>query len=96
MVLDLEGQIDIELAARISASKKGALRTTFQTVPDAPVSSVVLRLQGGSKGLLQNSESLCGASKKASVKMTGQNGRTDERQVPLRASCGAKHGGRAR
>jgi hypothetical protein len=96
MVLDLEGQIDIELAARISASKKGALRTTFQTVPDAPVSSVVLRLQGGSKGLLQNSESLCGASKKASVKMTGQNGRTDERQVPLRASCGAKHGGRPR
>jgi hypothetical protein len=72
------------------------LRTTFQTVPDAPVSSVVLRLQGGSKGLLQNSESLCGASKNASVKMTGQNGRTVERQVPLRASCGAKHGGRAR
>ena len=71
-------------------SKKGALRTTFEAVPDAPVTSVVLKLQGGSKGLLQNSESLCGAPKKASVKMTGQNGRTTESKVPLRATCGAK------
>jgi hypothetical protein len=87
VVADLEGQFDFELAGRIDTSKAGALRTTFDGVPDVPVSSFVLNLAGGSKGLLQNSQSLCDKPKKATVKMTGQNGAVRNTKVKLQASC---------
>ena len=90
LVVDLKGQLDIELAGRIDSAKGGGLRTTFETVPDAPVSQFVLNLAGGSKGLLINSESLCGAPKKATVRMTGQNGKALNTRVKLQATCGSK------
>jgi hypothetical protein len=90
MVMDLEGQIDFELVGRIDSARNGALRTTFDAVPDVPVSQFVLKLAGGARGLLQNSESLCGNPKRAAVKMTGQNGAVVKRRVKLRAACGGK------
>ncbi len=89
LVLDLHGQIDIELAAKIDAVE-GRLRTTFRNVPDAPVSRVALDLVGGSKGLLINSEGLCGARKSAITRLVGQNGRIVKRKTRLRTSCGSK------
>jgi hypothetical protein len=88
LVLDLEGQVDFEAAARVD-SVNGRLRTTFESVPDVPVSRIVLDLAGGSKGLLQNSESLCGAPKMARVSLTGQNGRRLTRHTKLQTACGA-------
>jgi hypothetical protein len=90
LVMDLEGQFDFELAGRIDTAKKGALRTTFEGVPDVPVSSFVLNLAGGSKGLLQNSQSLCGKPRKATVRMTGQNGVVRTTKTKLQASCSSK------
>jgi hypothetical protein len=87
LALDLYGQIHIEATARIDAIR-GGLRTTFSTIPDAPLGTVTLDLRGGSKGLIQNSENLCAATKKASVKMIGQNGITTNIAVPLQAPCG--------
>jgi hypothetical protein len=89
MVLDLEGQVDFTASARID-SVKGRLRTTFEGIPDVPVSKVTVDLLGGNKGLLQNSESLCGTRKKAVVRQGGQNGRRLDTQVTLQATCGAK------
>ncbi len=90
LVMDLEGQFDVELAGRIDTTKRGALRTRFATVPDAPVSSFVLNLAGGAKGLLVNSRSLCGKSRKAKVGMTGQNGAVLSTKTKLRTTCGSK------
>jgi hypothetical protein len=86
LVISLRGQIDVELAGRVDAVK-GALRTTFETVPDAPVSSFSLNLAGGPKGLIINSESLCSHPKRASVRMVGQNGAALRRKVRLRTDC---------
>jgi hypothetical protein len=88
LALDLGGQIHIEAVARIDAVN-GGLRTTFHTVPDVPLSTVALDLQGGSKGLIQNSEPLCGAHNNAAVTMDGQNGKRLQRQVLLQVACGA-------
>ena len=90
LVLDLRGLIDIVLVGQIDTVKGGSLRTTFHTVPDAPVSSFNLDLAGGSKGLLVNSQSLCGPAKKAAVVMTAQNNAVLETGTALKASCGAK------
>jgi hypothetical protein len=87
LVMDLEGQIEIELAGRVDAVN-GRLRTTFDSVPDAPVTSLQLDLLGGAKGLLVNSDGLCGRSKRATVAMAGQNGDVVNVKPKLKTSCG--------
>jgi hypothetical protein len=89
IALDLEGQFDVEAIGRVD-SVDARLRTTFETVPDVPISRVVLNLAGGRKGLIQNSVSLCGAVRRASVRMTGQNGVTVDRRTALDVPCGKK------
>jgi hypothetical protein len=87
LVADLKGQIEIELAAKID-TVKGGLRATFARVPDAPVTKFVLRMQGGKKGLLINSASLCKGAQKATVQMGGQNGRGSKAKKKLQTGCG--------
>jgi hypothetical protein len=90
MVTDLKGQVDVELSARIDSVKGGRLRATFSNIPDVPVEKFVLNLEGGKKGLVQNSRPLCGKSKKASLDMSGQNGWQMEKLLPLKLACGSK------
>lgn len=87
LVVDLRGQIGIVLAGRID-SVRGGIRTTFNSVPDAPVSKFVLQMKGGKKGLLINSRDLCSGKNLATVKMDGQNGKTHDTHPPLKARCG--------
>ena len=86
LVAALHGQIDVDLVGRID-SKNGGIRTTFDAVPDAPVSKFVLTMQGGKKGLLENSKNLCASVNKADVKFTAQNGRTANSTPVLSNSC---------
>jgi hypothetical protein len=88
LVFDLKGQIDLEVSGRVD-SVNGRLRANFETVPDARVSSFKLDLLGGKKGLLINSESLCGQPKKATTELTGQNGARLDTKTKLQASCGS-------
>jgi hypothetical protein len=91
LVAALRGQIEIDLDGRIDSHNRG-IRTTFATVPDAPISSFVLHLKGGKKSLLENSASLCGkAAGKAQVSMLGQNGARHTAAPKLTAPCGKKH-----
>ncbi len=93
LVASLGGQIHVNLVGFIdSVHKKGSevsrTRTTFANVPDAPVSRFVLELAGGKKGLLQNSTNLCKSTNRATVKMTGQNGKRHDTNPILRTRCG--------
>jgi hypothetical protein len=88
VVLDLRGQLNIELVGRIDTSGNGGLRTTFEAVPDAPFTRAVVDLEGGKKGLLQNSGNLCRSRKKATVELVGQSGRSSREAVKLTSSCG--------
>jgi hypothetical protein len=87
LVASLDGQIDIDVSAHIS-SVDGGLRATFAEVPDAPISKFSLDLQGGAKGVLENSDGLCSPRSRAKVLMVGQNGVRDKRRIRLRAACG--------
>jgi hypothetical protein len=95
VALDLQGQFDIETAARIN-SVNGGLRATFEGIPDAPVSEIELNVLGGSKGLLRNSESLCARPKAAEVVLTGQNGAVSHRRSGLNPACRKGSGGDTR
>jgi hypothetical protein len=101
LVLDLHGQIDIELVGYIDSVKKrgteiSRVRTRFAQVPDAPVSKVVLRLNGGRTGLLQNSRDLCKGTSAASVHMVGQNGRAVGTNEGVMVACRQRHHGTRR
>jgi hypothetical protein len=89
LVMALNGQIDIDLVGRID-SVDGGIRSTFDTVPDAPVTKFVLEMKGGKKSLLVNSRNLCAGPNKATVKMDGQNGRLHDFRPVLGTSCGKK------
>ncbi len=80
LVVDLQGQIDIVLVGKIDTVSGGSLRTTFTSVPDAPVEEFRLDLAGGKKGLLQNSRPICGRKLRATVRMIGQNGARSRQQ----------------
>ncbi len=90
VVADLNGQIHIDLVGRIDTTKGAGLRTTFEGVPDAPVTKFTLNLLGGAKGLLVNDRDICKSNPKATVTFNGQNGRLAKSQVSINPPCGKK------
>jgi hypothetical protein len=78
--------IEIELTGRVD-SANGGLRTTFDQVPDAPVSEFSLEMQGGKKGLIVNSTNLCLKANRATAKFSGQNGKLSTLRPALETSC---------
>jgi hypothetical protein len=89
LVADLAGQIHVVLVGRID-SVKGGIRTSFEAVPDAPVSKFVLNMQGGKKGLLVNSTSLCARRNRAKARFDGQNGKVVRLRPLLADRCRKK------
>ncbi len=89
LVFDLHGLVDIEVATRID-SAKGGIRASLENLPDAPLSKVVLKMQGGKKGLIVNSRNLCGVTSKANVEYTGQNGKESKANPVMKPDCGGK------
>jgi hypothetical protein len=91
LLVDLRGQIDVQLRGVVSASKNAGMRTVFQNPPDAPVSKFTLTMNGGKKGLLINSKDFCKVRKPGSIlNIKGQNGKQIKRQgknkLPLQIS----------
>jgi hypothetical protein len=82
------GQIDVTLVGRVD-SVKGRLRSSFETTPDAPVTSATFSFQGAKKGLFVNSTDLCKSSHKAEANFTGQNGKEWDIKPEVKATgCG--------
>ncbi len=86
LVFDLHGLVDIEVATRID-SIRGGIRATIAAAPDAPLSKVVLRMQGGGKGLIVNSRNLCAGKSRARARFTGHSGKVRNALPLLQASC---------
>jgi hypothetical protein len=91
LVFDLHGLVDVEVDTRID-SAQGGIRASIESAPDAPLSKVVLHMQGGKKGLIINSRNLCGQTSKANVEFEGQNGKTSSLNPVMQADCGGKRG----
>ncbi len=87
LVAALHGLVDVDIVGRID-SFKGGIRSSFESVPDAPVSKFILTMQGGKKGLVVNSRNLCAGKNRASAQFTGQNGVPHDFRPVMKASCG--------
>jgi hypothetical protein len=93
LVFDLHGLVDVEVATRLD-SVRGGIRARVESAPDAPLSKVVLTMQGGKKGLIVNSRNLCGKKSRANVKFSGHNGKQSTANPVMRADCGGKRRGK--
>ena len=86
VVLALHGPasqpIEIDAVGKID-TVHARLRTTFETIPDAPVSSAVVSLVGGSKGLLVNNTDLC---KQKDIAWSSWTLTTTRPPIPTRSS----------
>jgi hypothetical protein len=94
LLADLRGQVEIQLHGVIKSVKHGRIRTTFSPIPDVPVSKFTLTMQGGRKGLIQNSRNLCTHRYFSRLSFLAQNGkRLVKKKLPLGvAAChGTKH-----
>jgi len=89
MVLALRGLVDVEAVGRID-SVNARIRTTFDALPDAPLSKVVLTMQGGGKSLLANSTDICRGVHRANAGFTGQNGKVHQARPRVAANCKRK------
>jgi hypothetical protein len=78
--------IEVDLDGRVD-SVNGGIRTTFEVVPDAPVTKAIVTLQGGKKGLFQNSTNICKGAHLATLKLTAQSGKRADSQPPIKADC---------
>ncbi len=86
--------IEVDLAGRAD-SVNGALRNTFEVVPDAPVSKFTLQLFGGKRSLIElSSEDYCAQEHRATVDLAAQNGLRRVLHPVLRnAHCGGQRKG---
>ena len=91
LVAALSGELDVNLAGRIDSTKAGGIRTTFEAVPDAPVTKFVLRMRGGAKGLITNSTDACRRTHRAVAALRAQNGRASNLRPVLQFKGCAKH-----
>jgi hypothetical protein len=83
-------RINVNLQGRIDSFGEGRIRTTFEGVPDAPVTKFVLTMQGGKKGLLINSTNICKGKRKAIVAFNGQNGKRYVKTPVVKPQCRKK------
>lgn len=91
VVAALKGPIEFNLTIAILSSKKtGRVTTKVLNAPDAPVTKFVLRMAGGKKGLLENSENLCRSKQRATLNLSAQNGRVAKTRPLVKTSCKGK------
>jgi hypothetical protein len=93
MVLSLHGPpslpIQVESVGRID-SAKGGIRSSFEEIPDAPITEVRLEMEGGQKGLIVNSTNICTSVNRAEVKLSAQNGKAATLNSPVVGQCKGK------
>ena len=90
LLVDLHGQVNIRLRASTESVKGGRLRSVFSGLPDVPVSKFVLTMKGGKRGLLTNTQPLCGRKFFSKSTLRAQNGkkvRSKRLKLKVRA-CG--------
>jgi hypothetical protein len=89
LVFDLHGLVDVEVSVRID-SARGGIRATVESAPDAPLTKVVVQMQGAKKGLIINSRNLCGAKSRANVEFNAHNGKVSRSNPVMQPQCAGK------
>jgi len=69
------GGIRLRLHGRTASAPSGRLRFRLAGLPDLPLSKAAITLAGGRRGIVVNSETLCGRPRRAVAQLDGHNGK---------------------
>jgi hypothetical protein len=84
----LGGPANFLLEGRV-ISEGGRIGAGVDDVPDTPLKTFELRIDGGKRAYLVLSRNICGAAAAADGTFTSQDGQVHEQKIPLMADCGA-------
>jgi hypothetical protein len=93
IIVALRGEIDINLRGESSTTNSGKLVNTFDNVPDAPVSSFNLNINGGNTGILavtrtrKGKINLCAGRHVAEADIDGHNSRSSDLDIGMKTPC---------
>jgi hypothetical protein len=94
LVVALRGDVDLDIAGKVTLPHGRQLGTDFAEIPDAAISKFTLRITAGRNGPLGVASNLCGSRARrarAAVTMAGQNGTVLHKQPRLHIKgCKAK------
>ena len=84
--------VTIDLHGETAISRKGVLTSTFNTVPDAPVTAFQLTLpEGPYSALTANSANLCKGTLTIPTELVAQNGVVIKQNTPIKVTGCPKH-----
>jgi hypothetical protein len=93
IIVALRGEIAINLRGESSTTNSGKLVNTFASVPDAPVSSFNLNINGGNTGILavtrtrKGKINLCAGRHIAEADIDGHNSRQSALDIGMKTPC---------
>jgi hypothetical protein len=93
LLVKLYGEVELHLRARSSVSRDH-LVTTFEPIPDAPITRFDLKLDGGRDGILVVTRKLCGRRQPVRVRSVGQSGRRHTETRAIGTPCASRSRGR--
>jgi hypothetical protein len=80
--LKLSGQgVPLDLWASSDVDDQQRLVTTFDDIPDAPITRFTLMIYGGKNGILAGTRDICAENNRSDVVFTGQTGKVTEQRV---------------
>ncbi len=89
LLLELRGEVSLNLRATSSVPDNKHLVSTFSMIPDAPISSFQLKLDSGKNGILvvTDGANVCTDTEKPFLSATAQNGKRVDRAMSLTPDC---------
>jgi hypothetical protein len=86
IAVDLRGTIDLALIGQVDFAHN-SVQVSFANLPDLPVRRFALRLLGGHRGLLVNSDGLCSKQQRASASLLAHNGAGRRLRSAIGVAC---------
>ncbi len=90
LLVQLRGEVNVNLRGTTSVPDNQHLTSTFPTIPDAPLSSAVVKINGGKKGPLvitDGHDDICSAPQKPFLAIVGHNGKRRDAAFSMAVEC---------
>ncbi len=89
LLLELRGEVSLNLRATSSVPDNKHLVSTFSMIPDAPISSFSLKLDSGKNGILvvTDGANVCAETEKPFLSAVAQNGKRVDAAMSLTPEC---------
>jgi hypothetical protein len=90
LLIEFRGEVDLNLRASNTVPDNKHLTNTFTMIPDAPISSFSLKINGGKKGILvitDGNDDICTKAQKPFLSALGHNGKRLETTTTMTVQC---------